>query len=75
MTQLAIKEPEPTTVEPSSAFTSFILAQLNYAALRSKIITNQIETAAGALAAGMISPEMAILILAECRLEIGASND
>jgi hypothetical protein len=72
MTQLAIKEREPATAEPSSAFTSFILAQLNCAALRSKIITNQIETATVALSGGLISAEQAILILAECRLEIGA---
>jgi hypothetical protein len=61
---------EPTT--PSTAFTDFILAQLNWAALRSKIITNQIETAITALRAGLITPEMALLVLTECGLEISS---
>jgi hypothetical protein len=60
---------EPTT--PSTAFTDFILAQLNWAALRSKI-TNQIETAITALRAGLITPEMALLVLTECGLEISS---
>jgi hypothetical protein len=59
-----------TTAAPSSAFTDFVLAQLNYAALRSKITINQIETATVALSGGLITAEQAILILAECRLEI-----
>jgi hypothetical protein len=55
---------EPTTA-PSTAFADFILAQIRCAALRSKITCNQLEAAATALSAGMISPEMALLILHE----------
>jgi hypothetical protein len=62
---------EPMT-EPSSGFTSFILAQLNCAVLRSKIITNQIEATITALSAGMITPETAILILTECGVEVSS---
>jgi hypothetical protein len=61
-----------TTAAPSSAFTNFILAQLNYAALRSKITTNQIETATVALSGGLISAEQALLILAELEIEISS---
>jgi hypothetical protein len=72
MTQTTI-ESEPTTVEPSSSnFTAFVLAQIGCAKLRAEITVNQIEMAATALSAGMISPEAALLILAECGLEIGA---
>jgi hypothetical protein len=72
MTQPAIKEAEPTTAAPSSGFTDFILAQLKCAALRSKIISNQIEFATVALSAGMITAEQAILVLAETGLEISS---
>jgi hypothetical protein len=62
---------EPTT-EPSSGFTSVILAQLNCAVLRSKIITNQLEATIAALSAGLISPEMAMLMLAETGVEVSS---
>jgi hypothetical protein len=62
---------EPIT-EPSSSFTNFLLVQLNRAALRSKITTNQIEMATVALSGGLISPEQAILILAECGVEVSS---
>jgi len=61
-----------TATAPSTAFTDFILRQLRCAALRSKIVTNQLEAAATALSAGMISPEMAILVLAECGVEVSS---
>ena len=54
-TATAAKTTAPTniateaTTAPSRSFTSFILAQLNCAALRSKIITNEIEATATAL--------------------------
>jgi hypothetical protein len=71
MTAATIRKPEaPTTVEPSSAFTDFILAHLNCIALRFKIITNEIEATAAALSAGLISPEAALLILAETGLAL-----
>jgi hypothetical protein len=58
---------EPTTVEPSSAeFTAFVFKQLRCAKLRAEITVNQTEMAMKALNAGILSPEMAILILAEC---------
>ena len=71
MTHLAIKEPEPT-VEPSSAFTAFVLEQIRFAALRSKITTNQLEAAAAALSGGVITAEQAILILAETSVEVSS---
>ena len=66
---MTIKEPEPT-VEPSSAFTAFVLEQVRFAALRSKITTNQLEAATVALSAGMITAEQAILILHETGLAL-----
>ena len=63
---------EPTTIEPSSGFADFVLRQIRCAAARSKLTTNQLEAAAAALSGGVITAEQAILILAECRLEIGA---
>jgi hypothetical protein len=71
MTQLQIIT-EPTTAAPSSSFTDFVLTQLKCAALRTKIITNQIEFATIALSAGAITAEQAISVLAETGLEIGA---
>jgi hypothetical protein len=65
MTQPAIKEPEPTTVEPSSGLTDFILHRPHVTALRAKIVANEIEATATALSAGMISPEAALLHLYE----------
>jgi hypothetical protein len=72
MTQQTIT-PEPTTVEPSSGrFATFILHRLHVAALRAKIVANEIETATVALSAGMISPETAILVLAETGVEVSS---
>jgi hypothetical protein len=71
MTTTTIRRPEPPTVQPRSsarAFTDFVLKQIHCAALRSKIVTNQLEAATTALNAGLISPEAAILILAEAGL-------
>ena len=62
MTTTAIT-PEPTTAAPSGGFTDFILHRLHVAALRAKIVANEIETTATALSAGLISPEAAILHL------------
>jgi hypothetical protein len=59
--------------EPSSGFVDFILHRLRVAELRAKIVANEIATTATALSAGMITPEMAILILAETGLEISSS--
>ena len=62
---------EPTTA-PSTAFNDFLLRQLRCAKLRAQITVNQIEMTATALSAGMISPEIAILILAECGVEVSS---
>jgi hypothetical protein len=67
----SITSAEPTTA-PSTSFTDFTLAQLNCAALRSRIALNQIEAATVALSAGMVTPEQALLILAECGIEISS---
>jgi hypothetical protein len=64
---------EPTTVEPSSGFVDFILHRLHVAALRAKIVANEIEATATALSGGLISPEAAILILAETGIEVMSS--
>jgi hypothetical protein len=73
MTQPAIKEPEPTTAAPSSSFTNFILQRLRVAALRAKVFANEVEATETALSAGLITPETAILILAETGLELASS--
>jgi hypothetical protein len=67
-----ITEATTATTAPNTAFTDFILGQLRCAALRSKIVTNQIEAAATALSVGMITPEAAILILAETGVEVSS---
>jgi hypothetical protein len=61
-----------STVEPSTAFTDFILAQIRIAKVRFELAANQAEMATTALSAGLISPEAAILILAETSLEISS---
>jgi hypothetical protein len=70
MTITTIRKPEPTTVESSSAFAHFVLQQIGCAKLRAQITINQIEAAAAALSAGMISPEAALLILHEIGLSL-----
>jgi hypothetical protein len=59
----------------SSSFTAFVLQQIGCAKLRAEITVNQCDVAITALNAGTITAEQAILILAECRLEIGAEYD
>jgi hypothetical protein len=61
-----------STTEASSAFTQFILRQIGCAKLRAELVVNQIEAAETALSGGMISAEQAILILAECRIEVSS---
>jgi hypothetical protein len=65
----ALASPTETS---TSGFTDFILGQLRCAALRSKIVTNQIEVASAALSAGLIAPEIAIIILAETGVELSS---
>ena len=48
---------EPTTVDPSSGFSDFILHRLHVAALRAKIVANEFESTTTALSAGLISVE------------------
>jgi hypothetical protein len=73
MTHQTITNPEPTpTVEPSSGFTDFILHRLRVTGLRAKIVANEIESTMTALSAGLISPEAAILILAETGIEVSS---
>jgi hypothetical protein len=55
-----------------SSFPAFVLPQTHCAALRSKIITNQLEAATVALEGGLITAEQALLVLHEAGLEIGA---
>jgi hypothetical protein len=49
----------------SSTLIDFLLAQFRVAALRAKILANEIEAIATALSAGMISAELALLHLHE----------
>jgi hypothetical protein len=72
MTQAAIKEPEPTTNEPSSAFADFVLKQIGCAKLRAEITVNQTEMALTALSGGLITAEQAILILHETGVEVSS---
>jgi hypothetical protein len=71
VTQPAIKELEPPTVAPSSAFTDFVLKQISCAKLHAELTVNQCDMAITALSGGLIPPEVALLVLAECGLEIG----
>src|SRR6516164_7742691 len=71
MTQQQTITPESTTVESSSSgFVGFILRRLRVAELRAKVIANEIEATATALSAGFISPEAAILMLAETGISV-----
>jgi len=63
---------EPTTVEPSSGFAQFVLRQIECAKLRAEITANQCETVLAALSAGLISPEIALLVLHECGIEVSS---
>jgi hypothetical protein len=57
--------------EASSAFTHFVLRQIGCAKLRAELVANQADMAITALSAGLITPEMALLVLAECGLPLG----
>jgi hypothetical protein len=59
-----------STTEASSAFTQFVLRQIECAKARAQLTVNQADVALVALAGGLISPEQAILILAECGLPL-----
>jgi hypothetical protein len=54
--------------ETSSAFTAFVTGQIRIAKLRFELAANQADAALAALSGGLISPEEAILILAETGL-------
>jgi hypothetical protein len=56
----------------SAAFTAFVLGQIRITKLRAELIANQADAAIVALAAGLVSPEQAILILAECGVEVSS---
>jgi hypothetical protein len=62
---------EPIT-EPSSAFTHYVLRQIECAKVRAELVANQADMALAALSGGLISPEMAILILAETDVEVSS---
>jgi hypothetical protein len=65
--------PGPTAIEPSSAFTSFVLRQLRISELQARIAANEFRTAALALNTGLIDPDGALAMLAEAGL-VGASS-
>jgi hypothetical protein len=49
-----------TTLESSIGFTAFVLSQMRVAFVRSRCLTNEIETAGVSLRGGLVSPEDAI---------------
>jgi hypothetical protein len=68
-------EPSATitsTTEASSAFTQFVLRQIHCTKVRAQLVANQADMALAALSGGLISPEMAILILTECGIEVSS---
>ena len=56
---------EPTTVDPSSGFSDFILHRLHVAGLRAKIIANEFDAIGIALRDGLIDTEGALAMLDE----------
>jgi hypothetical protein len=69
-----------TSSNASTAFTAFVLGQIRITKLRFELAANQADMAIAALSNGLITPEMAVLVLAETGLEIsllsnGADND
>jgi hypothetical protein len=64
-TSTSTKSAEIVVTEASSAFVAFLLARFRVAALRAKIVANEIESTATALSAGLISAEAALLHLHE----------
>jgi hypothetical protein len=63
-----------STTEASSAFSQFVLRQIECAKLRAELTVNQTDMALSALSAGLISPETAILILAETGVEVSSDR-
>ena len=64
----------PTVESSSDAFSMFVLEQIRCARLRAETTANQCEMAAAALSAGIVTPEMALLVLHETRVELGESS-
>jgi hypothetical protein len=58
----------------SSGFANYLLAELRCAALRARLLTNEIQTMAIALRAGFISPDNAVAHLHEIGVLIEASS-
>jgi hypothetical protein len=73
MTHHQIQTVASTTVAPSSGFTAFVIGQIRCAKLRAEITVNQCDVAITSLSAGLISPEAAILIVAETGVELASS--
>ena len=67
-----MSKPEPTVIEPSSNFITFILGQLNTARLEALCVANEIATTATALSGGLISVEAAILHLDQLGFEVSS---
>jgi hypothetical protein len=63
-----ISKPRPTATEPSSDFTTFLLAQIRCAELRARIAANELRATAVALAGGLIDGETALATLDETGL-------
>jgi hypothetical protein len=53
----------------SAAFTAFVLGQIRLTKLRAELVVNQADMAHAALAGGLISPEMALLVMTECGID------
>jgi hypothetical protein len=63
-----ISKPRPTVIEPSSDFTTFLLAQIRCAELRARIAANELRATAVALAGGLIDAPAALAMLHETDL-------
>jgi hypothetical protein len=70
--QQTITLESPTVESSSAAFTAFVIEQIRCAKLRAEITVNQCEMAAAAVSAGLISPEIALLVLHECGVEVSS---
>jgi len=76
MTTITITKPEPAATEPSSDFTTFLLAQFRCAELRARIAANELRATAVALAGGLIDAPAALAMLDDAGLDItGASSE
>ena len=69
---LRTSEAPTSALASSSSFTAFMLEQIRCAKLRAEITANQCEMAAAALSAGIVSPEMALLVLYETDIEVSS---